>query len=222
MSETRSVELPGDAELAYTGTWMRSLRDQPMFKELELTGVGDEVLAEVGGMHWLKVLKVKGGFTDAGVSELAALNALADLELESPEITGALALPTQIKVLSLTGERVHDDCLRGLARLQNLEVLRLTSSNATGEGLAWLPLTVKMVYLRLTGLHEDALQTLKQFPLLGTVILAGTDPTPKITRTLAAIDALTRVEFLGVTAPTPETLRPLTAAGIKVNAALPV
>ncbi|WP_460371037.1 hypothetical protein, partial [Actinocorallia lasiicapitis] len=118
MSDARSVELPGDAELAYSGIWMGSLRGQRIFRELELSDVTDEQLEQVGAMHWLRVLRVRGPFSDTGLRSLDGLTGLAELALDS--------------------DRLTDAAPHALTGLPELRSLRLTSATATGAGLAAL------------------------------------------------------------------------------------
>ncbi|GAA3211906.1 hypothetical protein [Actinocorallia longicatena] len=203
MSDARSVELPGDAELAYTGAWTGGLRGERAFRELDLTGVTDEILGEVGAMPWLKVLNVEGPFTDRGAAALTGLGGLAELGLASDLMT--------------------DDAFRGLDRLTGLEVVRLKGAAATGHGFGGLPESVRVLCLRLPRLDLAALAGLRRLPLLGTLVFAGVEPGRDLAHAVAALGGpLTRVEFLGVNPPDPEILRPFAAAGIRVNAAEPV
>jgi hypothetical protein len=213
------VDLPGDVELAYSGIWVPSLRDRS-FKELDLAGVTDEVLREVAGMPWLKVLKIRGEFTDAGMRGLRGLTGLADLEAESPALLGEFALPrARLRSVSLTGELLADRSLRMLGLHPELKAVRLAAGEAVGTGLGWLPPGLRMLYLRLPRLVPESLDVLLQLPYLGTLTFAGTVPTLRLTTLLARCARLARVDFLGVAQPAPEVLRPLTEAGIKVNAA---
>lgn len=218
------MELAADAELAYTGMWMRGLAGQRMFRELDLADVDDAVLAEIAGMTWLRVLKARGEFTDAGVRALAGPRELFDLWLDSDLIEGDFTPPdAPLRVLSLTGAALGDRSLRLTGRYPDLRVVRWSAGNATGEGLGWLPLGVQMLYLRLPRLDPAALDALGQLPRLGTLTFSGLAPTVALTRRLAALGReLSRVDFLGVERPEPETLLPLTEAGVKVNTALPV
>ncbi|MDX6739322.1 hypothetical protein [Actinocorallia sp. A-T 12471] len=224
MGEMQSVELAADAELAYTGVWMGGLRGQRMFRELDLTDADDAVLGEVGAMEWLRVLKARGTFTDAGVRRLAGLRELFDLWLDSDAIQGDFAPPdAPLRVISLTGQDLDDRSLRLTGRYPDLRVVRWSSGAASGDGLGWLPLGVRMLYLRLPRLDVSRLAALAQLPHLGTLTFSGTPPTAELSSLLANLGGeLSRVDFLGVERPDTETLRPLTEAGIKVNTALPV
>jgi len=224
MGEMRSVDLPGDVQLAYTGCWVPSLRDQSFFKELDLTGVSDEILREVGEMPWLTVLKAQGDFSDAGAEALRGLNGLTDLTLESPHLRGDFALPeADLRVVSLTGEGLTDRSFRMLGLHPELKVVRLSAGEATGTGLGWLPPGLRMLYLRLPRLTPEALDVLAQLPYLSTLTFAGTEPTFRLASRLARYAGqLTRVDFLEVEQPPPDILRTLAEAGIRVNAAIAI
>ncbi|WP_106399125.1 hypothetical protein [Actinocorallia populi] len=222
MGEMRSVDLPGDVELAYTGRWVPSLRGQPFFKELDLTEVTDEILHEVGEMPWLTVLKCRGEFTDTGVEALRDLSGLIDLTLESPLLRGEFALPeADLRVVSLAGDRLGDRSFRMLGLHPELKVVRLTAGEAVGTGLGWLPPGLRMLYLRLPRLAPDALDVLSRMPYLSTLTFADTVPTLRLVSHLVRhAGQLTRVEFRGVEQPAPDLLRALAEAGIRVNADL--
>ncbi|GAB2867159.1 hypothetical protein GCM10022221_79830 [Actinocorallia aurea] len=224
MGEMYSVELAADAELAYTGVWMSGLRGQRMFRELDLAEADDEVLGEAAAMTWLRVMKARGPFTDAGVRRLADLRELFDLWLDSDRIEGDFTLPdSPLRVLSLRGAALEDRSLRLTGRYPDLRVVRWSSDGARGDGLGWLPLGVRMLYLRLPNLDPDRLGLLAQLPHLGTLTFSGTAPSVELSALLAGLGGeLSRVDFLGVERPEAAAIRPLTEAGIKVNTAQPV
>ncbi|ROO88866.1 hypothetical protein EDD29_6550 [Actinocorallia herbida] len=224
MGEMHSVELAADAELAYTGVWMSGLRGQRMFRELDLADADDAVLGEVAEMTWLRVLKARGPFTDEGVRRLTGLRELFDLWLDSDRIEGEFTPPdSPLRVMSLSGAALEDRSLRLVGRYPDLRVVRWSSDTATGDGLGWLPLGVRMLYLRLPRLDVERLTTLAQLPYLGTLTFSGTAPTPELSALLAGLGGeLSRVDFLGVERPEPAAIRPLAEAGIKVNTAQPV
>lgn len=223
MGETWGVDLPGDVELAYTGRWVPSLREQTSFKELDLTGVTDEVLREVGAMPWLAVLRCRGEFTDEGVEALHGLTGLIDLTLESPLIRGEFTLPeADLRVVSLAGERLSDRSFRVLGMHPELKVVRLDAGEAVGTGLSWLPSGLRVLYLRLPRLLPDALDVLSRLPYLSTLTLVETAPTLRLASYLIRhAGQLARVEFLGVEQLAPDVVRALAEAGIRVNAVLP-
>ncbi|MEO3784941.1 hypothetical protein ABGB12_16505 [Actinocorallia sp. B10E7] len=224
MGEMWSADLPGDVELAYTGNWVPSLRSQSFFRELDLTGVSDEILREVGELSWLTVLKVQGEFSDAGAEALRGLRGLTDLALDSPCLRGEFALPeSDLRVVSLMGEGLTDKSFRTLGLHPELKVARLSAGEATGTGLGWLPPGLRVLYLRLPRLAPETLDVLSQLPYLSTLTFAGTVPTLRLASRLARYAGqLTRVDFLGVEQPPPEILSTFAEAGIKVNAAVPI
>lgn len=224
MGEMWSVDLPGDVELAYTGLWVPSLREQPFFKELDLFEVTDEILREVGTMPELRVLRCRGGFTDAGVEALRGLDELIDLTLESPLLQGEFTLPeSDLRVVSLAGERLADRSFRMLGLHPELKVVRLSAGEAVGTGLGWLPPGLRMLYLRLPRLAPESLDALSQLPYLSALTFVDTVPTFRLaSRLVRYAGQLTRVEFLGVEPPGPEIFRALAEAGIRVNAAVPL
>ncbi len=222
--EAWSVDLPGDVRLVYTGIWMPKLRGESFFRELDLTGVTDEILREVGEMPWLTVLKCQGEFTDAGVEALRGMTGLIDLSLDSSLLEGEFALPeADLRVVSLSGERLSDRSFRMLGLHPELKVVRLSAGEADGTGLCWLPPGLRMLYLRLPRLAPEALEVLSEFPYLSSLTFADTEPTRHLASHLVRYAGqLTRVDFLGVDQPPLDILRTFAEAGIKVNAALPI
>jgi hypothetical protein len=202
------IDLPVGAELAYSGLWTPGLRHQTIFRELELTEVTDEIVTQVGTMTWLKVLHLTGDFTD--VSALGGLTGLATLGLDSTGLD-RLALPdAPLTVLHLTGELLPDSALTGLP---DLRLLRFSSATATGQGLAALPESLRMLFLRLPRLEPAHLAALTQ---VETILFAGTSLDEPLAHALAGLaPTLTRVEFLGVRALGLGPLAILDAAGIK-------
>jgi hypothetical protein len=185
-----SIDLPVGAELAYHGLWTPSLRHQTIFRELKLTGVTDEIVAQVGELRWLRVLYLTGDFAD--VSALRGLTGLTTLGLDSPRLD---ALPDSAP-----------------AWFPDLELLRLSSSFATGRCLAVVPAGLRLLYLRLPRLRTSFLAALTQ---IETIVFAGTSLDEPLAQALAGLaPTLTRVEFLGVRVLDPGALAVLDEAGI--------
>lgn len=166
------------------------------------TGVGDDGVAHLEGMHMLQTLdlwgtrisdrslRVVGGFeslrtldlwgtrvTDAGLRHLARLRALTRLYVPGPRVTAAglvhVGRCPSLRALDLSGARVGTDGLALLGGLQALEVLYLWDSDVTDETLAHLPL----------------------LPALGEVDLGRNPITDEGLRHLAAIPSLRRVHL---------------------------
>ena len=207
---TAGFDLPAGAELAYSGLWTPSLRNQTIFRELELTEVTDEIVAHVGELTWLKVLHLKGDFAD--VSPLRGLTGLAILGLDSPRLESLILPGAPLRVLQLTGELLPDVALAGLP---DLELLRFFSATATGRTLAALPAGVRTLFLRLPRLEPSFLAVLTQ---VETIVFVGTRLDEPLARVLAGLaPTLTRVDFLGVHTQEPGPLAMLQAAGVRTG-----
>lgn len=192
--------------LARTRATDDSLRRVAQLPLLDLnlagTGVGDDGVAHLGGMHMLQTLDlwgtrisdrgagVVGGFeslrtldlwgtrvTDAGLRHLARLHALTRLYAPGPRVTAAglahVGRCSALRALDVSGARVGPDGLALLGCLQALEVLHLWDSDVTDEALAHLPL----------------------LPALGEVDLGRNPITDAGVRHLAAIPSLRRVHL---------------------------
>jgi hypothetical protein len=205
-----TIDLPVGAELAYSGLWTPCLRHQTIFRELQLTEVTDEIVADVGELSWLKVLHLRGEFTD--VSALCGLTGLATLGLDSNRLQGLILPRAPLTVLHLTGDSLPDSALAGLP---DLELLRFSSATATGQGLAVLPPGIRMLSLRLPRLEPSFLAALTQ---VETLVFAETRLDVPLAHVLAGLaPTLTQVEFLGVRTLEAEPLAVLHAAGIRTG-----
>lgn len=128
---------------------------------LEHHAFGDEGMTTVGGMKHLTWLCVggtsttKSAITDEGLSVVAGLEQLENLELGYSRVTDRglkyLAGLKKLKILELSGCNITDEGLRQLAGNTNLRWLLLANTRITGDGLEHLTGLTKLKLLTVPG-----------------------------------------------------------------------
>lgn len=148
-----------DLNLAGTGVGddgVACLGGMHLLQTLDLWGtrVSDRGLAVVGGLESLRTLDLWGTqVTDAGLRHLERLRSLTRLYVPGSRVTTAglahIGRCRSLRALDLSGARVGPDGLALLGGLEALEVLYLWDSDVTDEALAHLPLLPALTELDL-------------------------------------------------------------------------
>lgn len=194
-------------------SWLVHLEKLPL-QELtlagsEITGKAGDSLAKLQGLRFLDVSRCK--FDNEGVKKIVAL----------PDLL----------LLSISDTDVTDECSRDVAKMNNLLELKAVGTQMTGASLRYLAATPKLralhyaenknisvrdaaelkncksleeLYLKRTGIKDDAVKELAQCQRLSTLGLEGDPITDASLVDLARAKSLTNLRLQGCTKITQE------------------
>ncbi len=209
LTKLRLLALHGEVNVTDAG--FANLAALTDLRQLSLPApkVTDASMAALAPLVKLKVLSLlKSRITDAGLTHLAGATGLTELSLASESLTGTgFAQLVGLKQLRLLSARsgITNEGLGAIAKLTTLEDLSLSSSHVDDAGLALLEPLVNLRRLALfnsSNVTDAALDTLVQFPRLGSLQIAGTKMTeeavarrlPRTEGTLGLTGTFTRYE----------------------------
>jgi internalin A len=142
-----------------------------------VTDVGLGELAKGSSIRYVGLFDA-ATISDAGIAQLKSLR-LSHLTITASDINGSgIAGLTSVRSLNVDGcARFSDASLAGLHRLKQLQILVLSSTGVTNDGMDYLvnfP-ELKQVYLDFTAVDDTGLVTLvRTCPHLEVVSLTGT------------------------------------------------
>lgn len=176
--------------------WLRDALGPDVFDtvvivDIEGDNVDDEFLKNVGRLHGVGAVKIRGhaapDLTPAGIAHLHTLSRLKTLSVRGLTIphgfVAGLSGKTGLRELWLGQAAVTDDEMAIIGRFADLEVLQLDGSNVTDRGFARVANLKKLTILDMPGVRITDLAPVADLAQLDLLSLAPTRATPARTVT---------------------------------------
>lgn len=187
--------------------------DTAVFVDIEGDNLDDELLKNVGRLHGLESVKIRGhaapDLTPAGMAHLLTLPRLKILSVRGLAIprgfVAGLAGKTGVRELWLPQAAVTDDEMAIIGGFTDLKVLQLDGSNMTDRGFARVANLKKLTLLDMPGVHITDLAPVADLAQLDVLSLAPTRanfarsvPSPGGPSSLGPLRRLTKLTQLGL------------------------
>jgi internalin A len=171
--------------------WLRDALGPDVFDtvinvSIEGDNVDDELLEDVGKLHGVEWLTIRGhaapDLTAAGMAQLRTLSRLKSLSLQgftdSHGFVAGLKGKTSLRRLWLPEAAVTDDEMAIIGGFSELEVLKLDGRNVTDRGFAHLANLKELSLLEMPGVRITDLAPVADLVQLDLLVLAPAKATP--------------------------------------------
>ena len=171
--------------------WLRDALGPDVFDtvvivDIEGDNVDDEFLKNVGELHGVEAVKIRGhaapDLTPAGMAHLHNLSRVKTLSVRGLTIphgfVAGLTGKTGLRELWLRQAAVTDDEMAIIGGLTDLEILQLDGSNITDQGFAHVANLKKLTLLDVPGVRITNLAPVADLVQLNLLVLAPARATP--------------------------------------------